>query len=90
MSEKSTTVESPTARTTAGEVVRPVRRRLAAALAALSVPRLGAVALAALVAYFVFVVPADLTLLLFATLASVGVAALVPLAAVTAVVWFVE
>lgn len=64
-----------------------VPRRLSAAL---SVTRLGAVVLALSVVYFALVVPADFALLLSATLFVVGLAAMVPLAAVAAVVWVLE
>lgn len=71
MLEKFATIDSATTRT---------------ALAALSVTRLGAAAVAGLVAYFVFVVPDELAVLLSATMVASALAGLVPLAVVYAVV----
>lgn len=91
MSENCATVESPTART--ADQQRPGRslhRRFVGALTALSVTRLGAVALVAFALYVAVVVPADFALLLVAALFSVGVAAMVPLLTVIVVTRFVD
>lgn len=91
MSENLATAESPSARSAdRSGAGRPLRRRFAGALTEVTVARLRTIAVVALVAYFAVAVPADLAFLLVAAAGGVGVAALVPLAAVTAVTRFVE
>ncbi|PSP56726.1 hypothetical protein BRC82_01215 [Halobacteriales archaeon QS_1_67_19] len=91
MTEKFTAVDSRTDRTGLRRSGRGRPRDwLADARALLTVTRLGAVALALLVVYLAYVVPADFALLLAGTLFAVAAAAMVPLAAVAVVTWFVE